>query len=199
MGTRRRHGLADALFTPVQQRVLGLLFGQPDRTFQTNELIRLAKSGSGAVQRQLSRLSAAGLLTTTRIGNQKHYKARHDAAIFSELHSLIVKTVGVADPLRQALSRLASEILAAFIYGSVAKGHDKANSDIDLIVISETLGHADIYKAMRPAEQTLARTINVNVMKRLEYKVKRARPDSFVARISSQPRLFLIGSADELE
>jgi hypothetical protein len=113
MGTKaraRRGGLADALFTPVQQRVLGLLFGQPERRFQSAELIRLVKGGTGAVHRQLGRLAGAGLLDITEIGNQRHYQARRDSPVFTELHGLIVKTVGVADPLRRALAPLASRI-----------------------------------------------------------------------------------------
>ena len=118
----RRGGLADALFTGVQLRVLGLLFGQPDRRLQSAELIRLAKGGTGAVHRQLGRLVAAGLVTTTQTGNQKHYQARRDSPVFEELHRLIVKTVGIAEPLRQALRTKANAIRAAFVYGSVAKG-----------------------------------------------------------------------------
>ena len=72
-------GVASALFTPVQQRVLGLLFGQPERRFQSAELIRLAGSGTGAVHRQLQRLEKAGLVTVARDGNQKYYAARRDA------------------------------------------------------------------------------------------------------------------------
>ena len=135
-----RSGLADALFTPVQQRVLGLLFGQPDRRFQSAELIRLAKGGVGAVHRQLGRLAEAELVTVTRTGNQKHYQARRDSPVFEDLHQLIVKTVGVAEPLRQALARKARAIRAAFVYGSVAKGTKRAGSDIDLLVISTPCG-----------------------------------------------------------
>src|SRR6185503_3535612 len=101
---RTTSAVASALFTPVQQRVLGLLFGQPDRTFQSAELIRLAKGGTGAAHRQLARLEAAGLLTVTRTGNQKHYQARHDSPVFPELHGLVVKTVGLTEPLRAALA-----------------------------------------------------------------------------------------------
>jgi hypothetical protein len=103
-----RIGLADALFGRVQQRVLCLLFGQPDRRFQSAELIRLAKGGTGAVHRQLGRLAAAGLVSTTRTGNQKHYQARRDSPVFEELHGLVVKTVGVVDPLRRALVPMAA-------------------------------------------------------------------------------------------
>lgn len=126
-------GLASALFTPVQQRVLGLLFGQPERRFQSAEIIRLANSGTGAVHRQLQRLSEAGLIVATREGNQKYYQARRDSPIYSELHGLIAKTVGLLQPLKAALEPLEERIESAFVYGSTAKGTDRAGSDIDLL------------------------------------------------------------------
>ena len=133
-------GLAAALFSPVLQRVLGLLFGQPDRSFQSAELIRLAGSGTGAAHRVLTRLAAVGLVTVTHSGNQKHYRANRSSPIFEELHGLIVKTVGVVEPLRRALEVQADDVRAAFVYGSVAKGTDKAGSDIDLMVVSGRRG-----------------------------------------------------------
>jgi predicted transcriptional regulator len=86
-------GVARALFTPVQQRVLGLLFGQPERRYQGNELIRLAGSGTGAVHRLVTRLAAAGMVTVERVGNQKHYRANADSPIYAELRGLVAKTV----------------------------------------------------------------------------------------------------------
>ena len=201
MGTtssKPRSGLADALFTPVQQRVLGLLFGQPDRRFQSAELIRLAKGGVGAVHRQLGRLAETDLVTVTRSGNQKHYQARRDSPVFEELHSLIVKTVGVAEPLRQALARKARAIRAAFVYGSVAKGTDRARSDIDLMVISDSLRYSDLFEALQAAEAVLGRTVNPTVMTLAQWRAKRARADSFAARVAGQPRVFVIGSDDDL-
>lgn len=106
MGTKRTKtapgGLAGALFTPVQQRVLGLLFGQPERSFGSGELIRQAGSGTGAAHRQLLRLEKVGLVRVTRVGNQKHYQANPDSPIYPELHGLVVKTVGLAEPRRAA-------------------------------------------------------------------------------------------------
>ena len=193
-----RVGLADALFGRVQQRVLSLLFGQPDRRFQSAELIRLAKGGTGAVHRQLGRLVTAGLVTATPVGNQRHYQANRDSAVFEELHRLVVKTVGVAEPLRRALRAKLAAIRAAFVYGSVAKGTDKAKSDIDLMVISDSLRYADIFEALQPAEASLARTVNPTVMTAARWRAKRARADSFVARVAAQHRIFVIGSDDDL-
>ena len=196
--SRPRTGLASALFTPVQQRVLGLLFGQPDRRFQSAELIRLARGGVGAVHRQLGRLAEADLVTVTRAGNQKHYQARRDSPVFEELHRLVVKTVGVAEPLRKALARQAGAIHAAFVYGSVAKGADRAGSDIDLMVVSDSLRYADIFDTLQSAEGVLGRTINPTVMTLPQWRAKRARGDSFAARVASQSPVFLIGSDDDL-
>jgi hypothetical protein len=95
-------GVADALFTKVQQRVLAVLFGNHERSFYANELIALARSGSGAVQRELAQLEAAELVTIRRVGNQKHYQANVSAPIFEELRSLVLKTSGRVDLLRAA-------------------------------------------------------------------------------------------------
>lgn len=190
--------MVDALFTPVQQRVLGLLFAQPERRYQSAELIRLAKGGTGAVHRQLARLATVGLVTVTRSGNQKHYQANRESPVFAELHGLIVKTVGVAEPLRQALKAKASDICAAFVYGSVAKRGDKAGSDIDLMVISDSLSYADLFQTLQKAESKLARTVNPTVLTVADWRTKRVRKDSFVSRVAAQPKLFVIGSEDDL-
>jgi predicted nucleotidyltransferase len=194
----RRGGLADALFTPVQQRVLGLLFGQPERRFQSAELIRLVKGGTGAVHRQLGRLAGSGLVDISAIGNQKHYQACRQSPVFAELHGLVVKTVGVVDPLRRALEPVASSIHDAFVYGSVAKGTDRASSDIDLMVISDSLRYADVFDGLQSAEVVLGRKVNPTVMTLAQWRSKRARGESFVARVAAQPRVLVIGSGDDL-
>ena len=191
-------GLAGVLFTPVQQRVLGLLFGQPDRRFQSGELIRLAASGTGAAHRLLTRLADSGLVTVARVGNQKHYQANRASPVFSELRGLIVKTSGLLVPLGAALARLRHRITAAFVYGSVAKGIDRATSDIDLMVISDKLDYEDVFSALQSAEAALGRKVNPNVMTLAEWRRKRKQP-GFVSRITAQPRLFVIGTDDDLD
>src|SRR5215467_13498509 len=137
--------LSSALFSNVQQRVLALIFGHPERSFYTSEIVRNVRSGTGAVERELSRLERSGLVSTERIGNQKHYRANRASPIFEELHRLVMKTVGLTEPLRQCLAPYADKIKAAFVYGSVAKGTDTARSDIDLMVIGEDLTYSDLY------------------------------------------------------
>ncbi len=202
MGRRPRalaSALAGALFTTVQQRVLGLLFAQPERRFQSAELIRLAGSGTGAVHRQLQRLAATGLVLVSRDGNQKYYQANRESPIYSELRGLVVKTVGVVEPLRAALAPMADRVRAAFVFGSVASGSDRAESDLDLFVIGEDLQYSDVYVALQGAEAQLHRPVNPTVMTTSEWKQKRARKDSFAARVAAQPKLFVVGSEDAVD
>lgn len=191
-------GLADALFPKVQQRVLGLLFVNADRSFYTNEIVRFVDSGIGVVQRELEKLAASGLVSVTRIGNQKHYQANPDAPIFDELRGIMLKTVGLADILRLALLPLVGRIQAAFIYGSIAKGSDTVRSDIDVLIISDALAYAEVYGALSPSEVQLGRSVNPSIYAMAELQRKLANDNAFVARVLEQPKIFLIGSANDL-
>ncbi|MDR2013414.1 MAG: 3' terminal RNA ribose 2'-O-methyltransferase Hen1 [Rhodanobacter sp.] len=142
--------VADALFTGTQQRVLALLFGQPERSFFTKELIDLTGGGSGAVQRELARLQASGLIVQTVLGNQKHYRANADAPIFVELCGIAAKMLGPADMLRRALLPLADALQLALLYGSVARRSDTAHSDFDVLLVSDTLTLEQVYAALAP-------------------------------------------------
>jgi predicted nucleotidyltransferase len=188
-----RISLADALFSGTQQRVLALLFGQPDRSFYANELIALARAGSGAVQRELARLAKSGLATVQVSGNQKHYQANPASPIFQELCGVVRKTMGLAEPLRQALSPLAKRINAAFVYGSVAKRSDSASSDIDLMIVSNDLTYADLYEALEAVSQQLGRKVNPTIFTPAELAKRVASGGAFVKRVLEQPKVWLKG------
>ncbi len=190
--------LADVLFTPVMRRVLALLFGQPQRKYQSSELIRLANSGTGAVHRILTRLSATGLVSVEKVGNQKHYQANAESPVFEELAGLVRKTVGLVDPLRIALDPFKDRIVGAFVYGSIARGTEHAGSDIDLMVVADDIDYAELFAALPDVEATLARSVNPNLMTCSEWQRKQDEPDSFTARVASQPALFVIGDEDAL-
>ena len=189
---------ADALFPAVRQRVLAVLFGSPDRSFYANELIALARSGSGAVQRELASLLAAGLITVRDQGNQKHYQANAASPVFAELRGLVLKTVGLADVLRAALAPLEDHVAAAFVYGSVARQQDTAASDVDVLIVSDALGYAEVFGALEGAAQTLGRTINPTLYTRAELARRRAQDNAFVTRVLDQPRIWLMGDEEVL-
>lgn len=190
--------LAGTLFTHTQQRVLGLLFGQPKRSFTVSELIAASGAGSGAVQRELAKLAESGLVTMQPQGNQKHYRANPAAPIHDELVGIIQKTVGLAEPLRQALEPLADRIQAAFVYGSVAKRSDTATSDIDLMIVSDTLAYADVMALLHPLIERLGRDINPTLYSRDELARRLHAGNAFVTRVVEQPQLWLIGDKDVL-
>ena len=189
--------LADALFTTTQQRVLSLLFGQPSRSFYASELIKLTGSGSGAVQRELKRLASSGLATVTRIGNQKHYQANSDSPVFGELCGLVLKTIAVAEPIRDALEPLADRISLALVYGSVAKGADRASSDIDLLVVADRITLEELYSALVPAEAGLDRRINPALYTSREFDERRAAGNAFLTRVLAGENMVLIGNENE--
>lgn len=190
--------LSDALFTNTQQRVLSRLFGHPKRSFSVSELIQSTGGGSGAVQRELARLSGCGLLLVDTIGNQKRYRANPDAPIHDELVSIVRKTFGLAEPLREVLAPLLKRIRNAFVYGSVAKRTDTATSDVDLMIVSDELGYPELMAALHPLIERLGRNINPTIYTAAELQRKLHSGNSFVVGVLQQPRIDLIGSSDEL-
>ncbi len=190
--------MGGVLFTKTQRRVLGLLFGNPDRSYYANEIVRFAGVGIGAVQRELERLVTAHLVTASKIGNQKHYQANRQAPIFEELRGIAFKTFGVANYLCEALAPLAKRIHAAFIYGSVAKATDTASSDIDVMIVSDKLSFSDVIQVLMKAEHEVGRSVNPSVYRLDEWRRKSAEAGGFFQRVMEQPRIFLIGSDDDL-
>ena len=195
---KRPSGIADALFSRTQQAVLGLLFGQPDRSFFATEIIGRVGAGSGAVQRELARLEESGLASVRRIGTQKHYQANPESPLFNELRSIAQKTVGIAEPLKQALSSLAPQIVAAFVFGSIAKRKDTALSDIDVLVVSDKLRYPEIFSALEPLVEELGRPINPTVYSRKEWARRVREGNAFATRVMQQPKIWLFGNERDL-
>ncbi len=183
--------IGDALFSKTQQRVLGLLYGRPQQSFYLNELVRLAGVGKGSVKREVEKLTAAGLLTVTRIGNQNHYQANARNPIFEELKGIAQKTFGLVDIVGSALEPLLDEIDLALIYGSVAKGTEHADSDIDLLLVSNSLSYGAVMEALAGAERQLGRTINPTLYTSHEFLERRAKQQHFITRLMEQNVLWI--------
>ena len=190
-------GLADALFTTTQQRLLALLFGQPGRSFFASELIRLTGSGSGAVQRELKRFASCGLVSVTSIGRQKHYQANPDCPVFEEMCGIVRKTLALAEPIRRALEPLADRIELALVYGSVVTGTDTADSDVDLLLVADGVMLEELYGALSPVEAGLARRISPSLYTSREFEERRAAGNSFLTNVLAGEHVILLGGEDD--
>ena len=191
--------IASALFSDSQSRVYAWLFGQPERTYHFSELLRLTGLGSASLQRELRRLAEAGLVRSERVGNLRCYVANAQSPVFDELVALTRKALGTVPLLRAALAPLQPRLQAAWVYGSVARQADKADSDVDIMLVGNDLRLSEVLDVLVPLEPQLGRTINPTCYTPLEFAQRRAEPDSFVNRVLLQPTLALIGDADGVE
>ncbi len=186
-----------ALFTDSQSRLYSWLFGQPERAFHLNELRRLTGLGSASLQRELNRLANAGLVDTQSVGNLRRFQANPQSPVYAELVALTRKTLGTVPVLRNALSPMQPGLQSAWVYGSVAKQTDTANSDIDVMLVGDNLLLSQVLACLAPAEVQLGRKINPSCYSPQEFERRRAEPDSFVNRVLSQPILPLIEDTNE--
>lgn len=180
-----------------RRRVLSLLLLNPGKAFHARELARLTVTPAGTLNKELTRLHAAGLLTRERVGNQLRYSAQTAHPVFPELSALLRKTVGLAYVLADALAPLADQIDIAFVFGSMAKGTDVAGSDIDLMLIGKA-DYGAVIDALAPAERQLARPINAKPFTRGEWRARLRAADSFVDDVLRGPKIFLVGGEREL-
>lgn len=190
--------IANALFGKTQQAVLGLLFGQPERSFYLRELVTAAGGGASQVQRELTQLAAAGLVTREPRGKQVWFRANSASPVFGELKSLIAKTSGIADVVRAALAPFARQIVAAFIYGSVARGEHDAVSDVDLLVVG-SIAPSRLAPAQLALRERLGRPVRLVVYSPVELREHAAAREHFVANVLRQPKIWLLGSEADLK
>ena len=198
MSTQRPpRAVADLLFGQTRRSVLSLLYGHADEEFYLRQIARRVGTSVGAVQREVRQLSDAALITRSVQGNQVLYQANSKSPIFSELKSLITKTAGVHDVIREALLPLYDRIRSAFIYGSVARQEENATSDVDLMVIGKA-GFGEIVSCLQAAQRVLSREVNPTVYSMAEFQRKLQRGNHFLTRVLEGQKLFVLGDEREL-
>lgn len=185
------------LLGETRTAILAALLLRPEETRHVRDLERTTGLSPGSLHRELTALVALDVLRREQVGRQVFYRANPDCPVLPELTGLLRKTAGVVDVMSEGLSPLADRIDGAFVYGSMAKGNPHAHSDVDLMVVG-SVGFADVVLALEPAQETMRREINPTVLSRRDFIERRAQQDSFVATIWKEPKLWLLGSADEL-
>ena len=189
-----------ALLFPAsyRRRVLCLLLLHPERALHVREIARLTSTTAGTLNKELTRLHSAGLLSRERVGNQVRYAANRASPIHTELAGILRKTIGLADVLADALAPSAPTISAAFVFGSMARGSETAGSDVDVMLIG-SLTFGDAVKLLYPAQATVGREINPMVFSAEEWRTRLKTKDPFAREVLAKPKIFLIGNEDELE
>lgn len=198
MGTQQQtQGLLETMFGKTRRSILALLFSHTEESFHLRKVLRLAGVSPGAGQRELKRLSESGVILRTVKDNQVLFQANPQCPIFDELKSVITKTVGVVDVLREALAPLAGRILIALVYGSLARGRAGKESDIDLLVIGK-VGFEDVVDKVSRTQEILRREINPMVMSPEEFRDRMSRSDHFLDTVLKSPLIQVIGDPLEL-
>jgi predicted nucleotidyltransferase len=191
------NGLATTMFGKARRAVLSLLYGHADEAFYLRQVVRVTGIGLGPAQRELKQLTDAGIIQRMVRGKQVYYQANVKCPIFAELKSLIVKTAGLADVLRETLAPLAEQIAIAFVYGSMASGEATSESDIDLLVVGN-VDEMALHGALSQVENRLGRPVNYTLMSQREFHERRSQKDGFIARVLSGQKIMILGSIDEI-
>jgi predicted nucleotidyltransferase len=187
----------DLLFSNYRRQVLGLLLLRPDDSLYVRQIARLTGVPAGSLHRELVSLESVGLLLREPFGNQVRYRANRAHPIFTELAEIFRKTSGLADLLRDALAPIADRISTAFVFGSIAREEAASNSDVDVCVLGDAK-LVDVVGAIAPLHERLGRVVNPVVMTPAEFRNHRKGGDRFVRRMMSEPKIFVIGTADDL-
>ncbi len=190
--------LSQALFTTTQQKVLGLLYVHPGKSFYTNEILRLTGMGVATIKRELDSMVAAGILKTFKIGNQNHYQADPNCPIYSDLLAIVQKTFGMSNVIQAALAPLSDRIVWAFIFGSIANGKEISASDIDLMIIGN-VNFSEVVSAVYAIQQTLGREINPKIYSMKEWKQLCAKNDAFIQDVLKKSVINIVGEGHEFK
>jgi DNA-binding transcriptional ArsR family regulator len=198
MSTNVNELVGESIFGKVRRRILSTLFLHSGRTFYLLELIRLIASGRGAVQRELTRLTNAGLVERTRKGNQVHYRANEKALIFEELRAIFAKTTGLNDVVSGALKPFEDEIGLAFIHGAFAQGRALSDSEIELTVVTDT-GKRKLESSLEDVTRKTGRRVKLIAIPVDDFKKLYTAGVDRLRNVTDSEKIFLIGSQAELD
>ena len=193
---RTRRGAA-ALFPKTRQDILSALIMRPRRSWYLTDLARHLNSPKTSLQRELANLESARIIIRRVEGRNVHYQANPACPFLPELQGLLAKTSGLVDVLRDALRPLNKRISVAFVFGSVARGEEVAESDVDLMVMGE-VGLAELAQPIQKARERLGREVSLVTVPPEEFTAK-VLEAGFMKAVLKGPKLFIVGNADDME
>ncbi|MFZ2493465.1 MAG: nucleotidyltransferase domain-containing protein [Thermoanaerobaculia bacterium] len=193
----RKKSLADALMPPIRQRLLALTLGTPDRWWYLSELAETMGTSPSSLQRELDSLTNAAILVMRREGRRTYYRANEKSAIYEELRGIVRKTMGIPQELETSLAPIKRKVAIALLYGSVARGEERADSDIDLLIVADDLTLEELYRRLSAVEKRLHRKVNPTLYTRDEFRRRRRASNAFLEKVLSREHIVLMGDVDD--
>lgn len=189
----RKKAAIDALFPAIRQGLLRLTLSAPERWWYLSELADALETTPSSLQREVDALARTGILQIRRDGRRTYYRADKKSAIFDELRGIVLKTMGIPQQIREALDPLAQRIQLALIHGSVARGEDRADSDVDLLVVADDVTLEELYRQLSRAERKLRRKVNPTLYTSEEFHRRRRSRNAFLEKVLSRDHIVVIG------
>ena len=191
--------IPSALFTPAQQKLLGLMFVRVNEGFHLNEIMRLTGLGSASAQRELRRLHEAGVITSERIGNVRQFRPNRDSPVFDELASIVKKTFGLVSVLHSTLLPLRRSLNVAFVYGKTANEQEASADAVELLLIGENTTYGELLNRLPVAERLLRRKINPNLYSLEDFKRRVREQQGFIIHMLQDRKMFVLGDETDLD
>src|SRR5262245_12975662 len=188
--------LVELLSSRVKAEIFRLLFGAARRELHGRELERQSGLADATVRQELKRLTRIGVVESRQDGNRTYYRANTQHPLYADIRNLVLKTSGLADVLREALND--GGIRLAFVFGSIANATENAHSDLDLLVIG-TISLRQLGRRLSGIAAKIGREVNPHIFTEEEFKRRMKTGDHFITSVLAAPRLFVIGSEDELK
>ena len=191
--------IPSALFTPAQQKLLGLLFVRVDEGFHLNEIMRQTGLGSASAQRELRRLHEAGLILSERIGNVRQFRPNKNSPVYEELASIVKKTFGLLSVLHSTLAPMRRSLNVAFVYGKTARENEAATDAVELLLIGENTTYGELLNRLPVAERLLRRKINPNLYSLPDFKRRVREGQGFILNMLADRKVFVLGDETDLD
>jgi len=188
--------LSELLSSRARAEIFRLLFGGTGEELHVREIERRSGLNDSTLRQELRKLIRLDLVQSRRDSNRVYYRAKIESPLYPEIRNLVLKTSGLSDVLKSALAD--SRIRVAFLFGSIARGEEKAGSDVDLMVIGQ-LGLRDLSRLLSGIEEKIGREVNPHVLREEEFGKRFREKEHFVSNVMETPKIFVIGSQRELE
>jgi predicted nucleotidyltransferase len=194
----RKPSVLPSLFPQVRRNILAATLSRPEKWWYLSELAEFLGIRPSSLQREINSLAESEILEKRREGTRIYVRANLRSPIYNELRAIFEKTAGLIPVLRRALAAFRQKIAVSFVYGSIARGQERATSDVDVVVVGQA-GLADLTPSLRQAERTLGREINVTHYSPKEFRDKVARRDHFLVSVLKKRKEFVQGGQRELD